>query len=88
MILSLFLLIMTLLLSKVTIHSLSHNYPIDMRLEWRLGEFYACLAWLDNFCCGMWYLCVETIVADSGSFTLIGFSDGSLVCTIFFRASK
>ena len=49
----LFLLTMTLCLSKVTIHSSSHNCPIEMILEWSLGKISACFAWLDNF---LWYL--------------------------------
>ena len=31
---------------------------------------------------------MDAIVDELGSFTLIGFSDGSLVCTIVVRASK
>ena len=79
---------MTLCLSKVTIHSLSHNCPIEMRLEWRLGRIYACFAWLDNLFCGIRAWCVDAILGELGSFTLIGFPDGSFVCTIVVRASR
>ena len=79
---------MNLCLSKVTIHSLSHNYPIVMRLEWRLGNISACFAWLDNCFSGIWVWCVDYIVDELGSFTLIGFSDGSLVWTIVVRPSS
>ena len=48
----------------------------------------ACFAWLDNFSSGIWDLCVDSIVDELGSFTLIGFSDGFLVWTIVFRASR
>ena len=88
MMISLFLLTMNLCLSKVTIHSSSHNFPIEMRLEWRLGKISACFAWLDNFFSGIWAWCVDAIVDELGSFTLIGFSDGSLVWTIVVRASR
>ena len=49
MIFSLCLLTITLFLSKVTMHSLSHSFPIDMRLEWSLGNISACFDWLANF---------------------------------------
>ena len=88
MMISLFLLTMNLCLSKVTIHSSSHNCPIEMRLEWKLGNIYACFAWLDNCFSGIWDWCVDSIVDELGSFTLIGFSDGSLVWTIVVRASR
>ena len=88
MMISLFLLTMTLFLSKVTIHSLSNNCPIEMRLDWRLGKISACFAWLDNYFSGIWAWCVDAIVDELGSFTLIGFSDGSLVWTIVVRASR
>ena len=74
-------------LSKVTLHSSSHNCPIDMRLEWRLGNISACFSWLDFFC-GIWAWCVDAIVDELGSFTLIGFSDCSLVWTTVVRASR
>ena len=76
---SLFLLTMTLCLSKITIHSSSHNCPIETILEWRLGEISAYFAWLDNFFSGIWAWCVDAIVDELGSFILIGFSDESLV---------
>ena len=83
-----FLLTMTLCLSKVTIHSLSRNCPIDMRLEWMLGKFSACFAWLDNYFNGIWAWCVDAIVDELGSFILIGFYYGSLVWTTVFRAFR
>ena len=43
---------MNLCLSKVTIHSLSHNCPIETRLERRLGKIYPCPASLDNVLVG------------------------------------
>ena len=88
MIISLFLLTMTVCLSKVTIHSSSHNCPIEMRLEWRLGDISACFAWLDKVFSGIWDSCVDAIVDDLGSFTLIGFSDCSLVWNIVVRAFR
>ena len=88
MIISLFLLTMTLCLSKVTIHESSHNFPIEMRLEWMLGNISACFAWIDNFFSGIWDWCVNAILEKLESFTSIGFSDGSLVWTIFVRASR
>ena len=53
-----------------------------------MGKISACFAWLDNFFSGIWAWCVDAIVDELGSFTLIGFSGGSLVCTIVFRASR
>ena len=88
MIIFLFLLTVTLCLSKVTIHSLSHNCRIEMILEWRLGNIYACFAWLDKKFSGNWDWCVDAIVGELGSFTLIGFSGGSLVWTIVVRESS
>ena len=79
---------MTLCLSKVTIHSLSRNCPIEMRLECRLVNISACFAWIKNFCSGIWAWCVDNILDELSSFTLIGFSDGSLVWTIFVKASR
>ena len=67
---------------------MSHNFPIEMRLEWRLGDISACFDWLDTFFSGIWSWCVDAIVDELESFTLIGFSDGSLVWTIFVRASR
>ena len=88
MMISLFLLTMNLFLSKVTIHSLSRNFPIDMRLEWRLRKISACFAWLDNCFSGIWDWCVYAIVDELGSFKFIGFYDGSLMWTIVVRASR
>ena len=85
---SLFLLNMNLCLSKVTIHSLSHNCSIEMRLELRLGNISSYFAWLDKTFSGIWAWCVDSIVDGLGSFTLIGFSDGSFVWTIVVRESK
>ena len=59
MMISLFLLTMTLCLSKVTIHPLSHNCPIEMILEWILGNIFACFAWIDNVFSGIWAWCVD-----------------------------
>ena len=88
MMISLFLLNMTLCLSKVTIHSSSHNFPIEMRLECRLRNISLCFAWLDKVFGGIWSWCVDAIVDELGSSTLIGFYDGSLVCNIVVRASR
>ena len=74
--------------SKVTIHLSSHNCPIEMRLEGKLGNISACFAWLDNCFSGIWAWCVDAIVDELGSFTLIGFSDGFLVWNIVVRASR
>ena len=79
---------MNFCLSKVNIHSLSHNFPIEMRLEWRLVKIFACFAWLDNFFCGIWAWCVDAIVDELGGFTLIGFSDGSFLWNIVVKASR
>ena len=87
MVVSLFLLTMTLCFLKVTIHSSSHNFSIEMRLDWRLGKISA-FFWLDNFFSGIWDWCVDAIVDKLGSFTLIGFPDGSLVWNIVVRESR
>ena len=58
-----------------------------MILEWRLGNISTCFAWLDNVFSGIWDWCVDAIVDELESFTLIGFSDGSLVWNIVARAS-
>ena len=84
----LFFLTTTLFLSKVNIHSSSHNSPNDMRLEWRLGKFSACFSWLDKFCIGIWDWCVDAIVDELGIFTLIGYSYGYLLWTIVVRSSR
>ena len=88
MMISLFLLTITLCLSKVTIHSSSHNCPIEMRLEWRLRNIYACFAWIDKCFSGIWAWCVDAIVDELDSFTLVGFSDEYLVWTIVVGASR
>ena len=67
---------------------MSHNCPIEMILEWSLGKIYASFAWLDNCFSGIWSWCVDANVGELGSFTLIGFSDVSLVWTIVVRSSR
>ena len=88
MMISLFLLTMTFCFSKVTINSLLHKCPIEMRLECRLVNISACFAWLDKCFSEIWAWCVDVIVDELGSFTLIGFSDGSLVWNIVFGKSR
>ena len=88
MMIYLFLPTMIFCLSKVTIHSSSHNFPIEVRLEWKLGKISTCFAWIDEFCSGICAWCVDSIVDELGSFTLIGFSDGSLLWNIFVRAFR
>ena len=88
MMISLFLLTMILCLSKVTIHSSSHNFSIEMRLEWRLGNISSFFAWLDNVFSVIWAWCVDAIVDELRSFKLIGFLDGYLVWTVVVRASR
>ena len=75
-------------LSKLTIHIFSHNSPIEIRLKQRLGKISACFSWIDKTFSGIWAWCVDGIVDELGSFSLIIFSDGSLVCTIVVRASR
>ena len=58
----LFFITMTLWLSKVTIHSLSHDCPIEIRLQWRLGKISVCFPLLDNVLNGIWAWCVDAIV--------------------------
>ena len=48
-------------------------------------NIYACFSWLDKCFSGIWAFCVDAIVDELRSFTLIGFSDGSLVWTIVVR---
>ena len=72
---------MTLCLSKVTIHSSSHNFPIKMRLEWRFGIISACFACFDKCFSGIWAWCVDAIVDELESFTFIGRRCGQ--CCIF-----
>ena len=83
-----FLRTMNLCLSKVNIHSLSHNFPIEMRLEWRLQKTSACFACLDKIIIGIYAWCMDGIADELVSFTLIEFSDGSLLWTIVVRASR
>ena len=64
---------------------MSHNCIIEMILEWRLGNISACFDWLDKSFSGIWACCADAIVDELGTFTLIGFSDGSLVWNIFVR---
>ena len=79
---------MTLCLSNVTMPSSLNNYPIEMRLECRLGKIYACFDCLDKLCSGIWAWCVDAIVDKLGILTLIEFYDGSLICTIVVRESR
>ena len=58
-----------------------------MRLEWSLGNISACFASLNNFLSGIWSWCMDAIVDELGSFTLIGFSDASPEWNIVVRAS-
>ena len=67
---------------------MTHNFPIDMRLEWRLGKISACFAWIDKCFSGIWAWCLDAIVDELGSFTFIEVSDGPLVWTIVVRASR
>ena len=53
-----------------------------------MGKISAYFAWLDNCFSGIWDWCVDSIVDELGSFTLIGFSDGFLVWNIVVRASR
>ena len=53
-----------------------------------LVKISACLAWLDKRFSGIWAWCVDAIVDELGSFTLIGFSGGYLVWNIVVRASR
>ena len=59
-----------------------------MTLEWILGNISACFAWLNKCFSGIWDWYVDAIVDELGSFTLIGFSDVSLVRTIVVRESR
>ena len=79
---------MSFCLYKVTINSSSHNFPIEMRLEWRLRKISECFAWLDNVFSGIWAWCVDDIVDELEIFLLLVFSDGSLVWTIILRESR
>ena len=79
---------MTLCLSKINIHSSPHNCPLEMKLEWRLGNISGCFSWLDKIFNAIWAWCVDVIVNELGSFSLVGFSDGSLVWTIVVRVSR
>ena len=40
---------MNLYLSNVILHSSSHNFPIEMILEWRAGNISTCLPILLNY---------------------------------------
>ena len=53
-----------------------------MRLEWRLGNISAYFAWIDKCFSGIWAWCVDAIVDELGSFTLIGFLMAPL-CGLF-----
>ena len=52
-----------------------------------MGNITGFLAWLDKFHNGIWAWCMDSVVVELGSFKFIGFSDGSLVWTIVFRAT-
>ena len=54
-----------------------------MIMEWRLGNISAYFAWINKLYSGVWDWCVDAIVDELESFTLIGFSDGYLVRNIF-----
>ena len=88
MMISLSLLTMTFFFSKVTIHSLSHNFTIDIILDCRLVNISACLAWFDKCCSGVWAWYVNAIMDELGVFMFIGFSYVSLVWTILVRESR
>ena len=53
-----------------------------------MGKISTCFSWLDKKISGIWAWCVDYIVDELESFTLIGFSDDSLVWTIVVRASS
>ena len=53
-----------------------------------MGKISTYFAWLDKYFSGIWAWCVDVIADELGSFTLIGFSDGSLVWTIVVRESR
>ena len=53
-----------------------------------MGNISTCFAWLDKFFIRIWAWRVDAIVDELGSFTLIGFSDGSLVWNIVVGASR
>ena len=53
-----------------------------------LGNISSSFDWLDKCFSGIWLWCVDDIVDELGSFTLIRFSNGSLVWTIVVRASR
>ena len=59
-----------------------------MKLEWRLGNISAYFAWIDKHFSGIWDWCVNAIVDELDSFTLIEFSYVSLVCNIVVRAYR
>ena len=73
---------------RIKLASLSYNCPNEMRLEWRLGDISACFSWIDNCFSEIWAWCVDAIADELGSFTLVGFSNGSHVWTIVVRASS
>ena len=53
-----------------------------------MGDISACFTWLDKFCSGIWAWCVDAIMYELGSFTLIGFPNGSLVWNIVVKVSR
>ena len=60
-------------LRNTTIHLFSHDCPIGMRLEWRVGNIYACFYSFDNFWSVIWDCLVYAIVDQLGSLTLVEF---------------
>ena len=47
-----------------------------------MGKISTCFTWIDKVFSGIWACCVDAIVDELGSFTLIGFSGGYLVWNI------
>ena len=70
---SLCLITMNLCLSKVNIHSSSYNCPIEMRLEWRLGDISSCFSWLHKLWSGIWDWWVDATIYELGTLTFIEF---------------
>ena len=81
MMISFFLITMALCLSKLTIHSLSHNFPIEMRLEWRLGKISVCFSCLDKKFSVILDWCVDAIVDEFSMRLFLGVQYLSLLHT-------
>ena len=64
-------------------NSSSHNCPIEMRLEWSLGNIS-----VYKFCSGICAWCADVIVDELGSFALIGLSGVSLVWNVVVIVSR